>query len=261
MKTNSKSIHGCLPSPLGHLPWGECTAKPGKLFLHVFKWPVSGTLIVPGLKNQINKIHYLHSGEKLDFNQTDNDVYISVDSKMPYSMNTVIVIEHQDNPVTDKTQTILPENENVLQAVTAKRTGNLKLVTRRWMEEFGDWKYADCLDGWKGMTDRAGWEFRTLVPGEYSIELTYSCKRKDGFKQGICTIGDSQLFFESFDTGEQQVDRQRPDGFTDHPMQFKTYAIGRVVLPEARRYKLTVKPANETDGFFALKSVHLVPYK
>jgi alpha-L-fucosidase len=31
MKVNGQSIHGTTASPLGEVPWGRCTAKPGKL--------------------------------------------------------------------------------------------------------------------------------------------------------------------------------------------------------------------------------------
>jgi len=48
MKINGESIYGTTASPLGEVPWGRCTARPGKLYLHVFDWPANGKLEVAG---------------------------------------------------------------------------------------------------------------------------------------------------------------------------------------------------------------------
>ena len=37
-----------IPTPLGPIPWGECTTRGDTLFLHVFQWPADGRLVVPG---------------------------------------------------------------------------------------------------------------------------------------------------------------------------------------------------------------------
>lgn len=58
-KVNGESIRGtrASPFPAGHLPWGRCTIKSvgdGRtvLYLHVFDWPTSGPIIVPGIYNE-----------------------------------------------------------------------------------------------------------------------------------------------------------------------------------------------------------------
>ncbi|MGD0093226.1 MAG: alpha-L-fucosidase, partial [Planctomycetota bacterium] len=55
IKVNSESLYAASPSPFAKLPWGRCTGKPGKLFLHVFNWPKDGKLDVPGLSNKVAK--------------------------------------------------------------------------------------------------------------------------------------------------------------------------------------------------------------
>jgi len=47
MKKNGEAIYATTANPLGSVPWGRITAKPGRLFLHVFEWPQDGTLFVP----------------------------------------------------------------------------------------------------------------------------------------------------------------------------------------------------------------------
>ena len=59
MDVNGQSIHGTSASVLPNLPWGRCTVKPGKLFLHVFDWPADGRLQVPGLNSPVSKAYLL----------------------------------------------------------------------------------------------------------------------------------------------------------------------------------------------------------
>jgi alpha-L-fucosidase len=96
MKVNSESIYGTMASPLGEVPWGRCTAKPGKLYLHVFDWPTNGKLEVPGLKNKVKKAYLLADEKraKLLLTRTSAEkVVITVPSKAADPVNTVIVLE------------------------------------------------------------------------------------------------------------------------------------------------------------------------
>jgi len=96
MKVNSESIYGTTASPLGSLPWGRCTAKPGKLYLHIFDWPKDGKLNVPNLTTKVKKAYLLadNKHKKLEVNRAgDNEVIISVPEKAPDLINTVIVVE------------------------------------------------------------------------------------------------------------------------------------------------------------------------
>lgn len=96
MKVNSESIYGTTANPLGSLPWGRCTAKPGKLYLHVFDWPTDGKLKVPNFKTKVKKAYLLadkkRKGLAVD-RVGDNEATISVPEKAPDPINTVIVVE------------------------------------------------------------------------------------------------------------------------------------------------------------------------
>jgi len=96
MKVNSESIYGTTASPLGKVPWGRCTAKPGKLYLHVFAWPTNGKLEVSGLRNKVKKAYLLADKKraKLSVRREDEDkVVVSVPSEAPDPINTVVVVE------------------------------------------------------------------------------------------------------------------------------------------------------------------------
>jgi alpha-L-fucosidase len=51
MKVNSESIYGTTASPIGRPPWGRCTAKGNKLYLHVFDWRASSLPL--GARSQV----------------------------------------------------------------------------------------------------------------------------------------------------------------------------------------------------------------
>jgi len=99
MKLNSESIYGTTASPLGEVPWGRCTAKPGKLYLHVFDWPTNGQLEVTGVKNKVKKAYLLADKKqtKLHVMCVMRDgcekIVITVPSSAADPINTVIVLE------------------------------------------------------------------------------------------------------------------------------------------------------------------------
>jgi alpha-L-fucosidase len=96
MKINGESIYGTTASPLGQLPWGRCTAKPGKLYLHVFDWPADGKLTVPNLKNKVTKAYLLADTKHPSLpvkHISENEVTITIPEKAPDPINTVIVLE------------------------------------------------------------------------------------------------------------------------------------------------------------------------
>jgi len=100
MKVNSESIYGTTANPLGEVPWGRCTAKPGKLYLHVFDWPANTKLQVPGLKNKVKKAYLLADKKraKLLVTREDKDkIIVTVPAEAPDPVNTVVVLEIKNN--------------------------------------------------------------------------------------------------------------------------------------------------------------------
>ncbi len=95
MRINGESIYGTTASPLGELPWGRCTAKPGKLYLHVFDWPKDEKLQVPGLRNKVIKAYLLADKERseLAVRRKGKDKVITVPKEAPDKINTVIVLD------------------------------------------------------------------------------------------------------------------------------------------------------------------------
>ena len=95
MKVNGESIYGTTATAIGELPWGRCTAKPGRLYLHVFDWPENEKLLVPNLKGKVEKAYLLADRRRgeLVVERKGKDKTIAVPKEAPDKIDTVIVLE------------------------------------------------------------------------------------------------------------------------------------------------------------------------
>ncbi len=99
IKTNHESIYGTSASPFSYLPWGRCTRKGQKLYLHVFDYPLNGELSVP-MANQITKAYLLASpGKLLKVETKAGHSVIKIPSLALDKINTVIVVEFKGEPI------------------------------------------------------------------------------------------------------------------------------------------------------------------
>lgn len=98
MKTNGESIYGTTASPFSYLPWGRCTQKGNKLYLHVFDWPADGQISVP-LQNTIKKAYLLSDPKKtLRVEKSAAKNTISLAGKAPDPVASVVVVELNGSP-------------------------------------------------------------------------------------------------------------------------------------------------------------------
>ncbi|MCX6134257.1 MAG: alpha-L-fucosidase [Ignavibacteriales bacterium] len=103
MKVNGEAIYETKASPFKNLEWGRCTQKTidggVRLYLHVFKWPASGKLVVPGILNE-PKIAYLladRERQHLLVRRQEDAIVINVPGKAPDPINSVIVLDVRGN--------------------------------------------------------------------------------------------------------------------------------------------------------------------
>ncbi|MEE8472520.1 MAG: hypothetical protein V3S82_05065, partial [Dehalococcoidia bacterium] len=59
MAINGESIYGTQASPFAQPQWGRYTTKPGRLYAHVFDWPVDGRLEIPVLERPYREAQLL----------------------------------------------------------------------------------------------------------------------------------------------------------------------------------------------------------
>ncbi len=98
MKINGDAIYGTTASPFSFLPWGRCTQKGNKLYLHIFDWPKNGKISIP-LLNKIEKAYLISGPDKLlkvEKSMTKNTISLPVDATDKIA--SVVVVELSETP-------------------------------------------------------------------------------------------------------------------------------------------------------------------
>ncbi len=248
LEKNKESVYGTSYSAFPELTWGDCTTKPGKLYLHVFDWPKNCVLRVPGLSCKIDSIKLLDGGKKLKYSSEAGDVMVKLPAEMSDQMDTVLVVAYEGDLKVDPVRTIMDGCETTMFALDAKLSGETKTKKISWMEEFGDWKHANIVEKWKTEKDAATWKFRAPKAGQYWVELDYSYPSKSKRQEAVIQLSNSQqLLFETKDTG-------------DKASHFQPHRIGVVDIP-AGQVEMSVYPVGAEDAFINLRSVKLIPFE
>jgi alpha-L-fucosidase len=100
MKTYGEAIHATTANPLGEVDWGRITAKPGKLFLHVFNWPKGNFITVPS-KGLVNTRAYMladHARTPLRCEATAESLKVTLIPGFQNPYASVAVLETGENP-------------------------------------------------------------------------------------------------------------------------------------------------------------------
>jgi len=239
MDLNGESIYGTTANPFKRLPWGRCTQKPGKLYLHVFDWPADGKLVVPGLENEVKKAYLLADGKSLDAARDGSKVVVSVPEKPLDPIDTVVVLEIEGKPVVGEVTATQAEGGAItLNARDAQPHGkNIRY-------EQGGGK--DNIGFWTDPEDYVTWVLRVSEGGEFDVEITYACTPPGGSEFTV-EVGDQKLDGKVESTGSWTA--------------FETKKLGRMKLGEDR-HTLTVRAKDKVgEGVMNLQSIVLKSVK
>ena len=88
---NGEAIYGTTAGPLQQLGWCRTTAKPGKVYVHVFDWPADGVIVLDGV--QARSASLLADGTPLELHADTAGVRIEAPTTAPDADATVIVLE------------------------------------------------------------------------------------------------------------------------------------------------------------------------
>ena len=98
---NGESVYGTKASPI-ETPVNclyRCTAKAGKLYVHIFAWPWSGSLKISGVMNVVEKIFLLSDPDRkeLEFKQQGQDIVINLPSKALDPVDNIAGLEMRNS--------------------------------------------------------------------------------------------------------------------------------------------------------------------
>jgi alpha-L-fucosidase len=93
LEVNGEAIYGTKPGPFQGLGWVRSTAKPGKVYLHVFDWPEDGVLKLPSLPQTVSGATLLQDPDTALGVESDGDgVTVSGPAVAPDPLATVVVL-------------------------------------------------------------------------------------------------------------------------------------------------------------------------
>lgn len=239
MDVNGQSIYGTTASPFQRLVWGRCTQKPGKLFLHVFQWPTDGTLVVPGLQNDVQRAYLLAhpDQEGVAAKREAENVILTLPDVTPDPWDTVIVLEIDGDPLVTQADVRQAEDRTITLLARDADTHGERI-------QYESGKGKDNIGFWTDPEEWVSWVCRVDTPGKFSVEVRYACTSPGGSAYTI-EVADQKLNAKTVATG----------GWTT----FATHKVGTVTLT-ADRHILAVKADDlKGEGVMNLQSVMLKP--
>ncbi len=166
MAVNGESIHGSSASPFRKLPWGRCTQKDGKLYLHVFEWPAGGGLVVPGLRNSIKSARLLADGTRLDCVRGGGDWVIQLPATMPDPLATVIAVEIDGAVAIDHQYLSNAADGGIALEI---KTADIEQPSYGEKMQVGRADGQEYIGNWKERDASLSWEFKNVRSGTYKI--------------------------------------------------------------------------------------------
>jgi alpha-L-fucosidase len=264
MKVNGESIYGTTASPFAKLMWGRCTKKElnngAILYLHVFNWPVDGTLVIPGLKNKVKQA-YLLANRKTETNpvsavlsglfrlfagqqnlktQTvDGDVKVYLPKEPLDAIDTVVVLTIEGKLQVDK---LLPKQSNdgtmtftaQIADIQNVNGSNTQLETKDDIRNIGFWTHPKSRVNWLFQMDKPG---RFEVTGDIAVEAP---------KSSFTIIVDDQKL---------NVTVESTSGYD----KFVKTKLGEITLTQAGEHQLEIKPIDKQWQPINLRSIVLTP--
>ena len=234
MDANAESIHGSSASPLPALPWGRCTVKPECLYLHVFDWPESGKLLVPGLRNAPKSVSLAADSGKHQITWTrlgPADLVLDLDAALLPAhaldaADTVIRVEYAGELDVDPSMVIAPLGYPI-----TFRSADAEFRGEGFSYVFDHvWGIRQYITmDWKRPDQSLIWKTRIPAAGSYTVSITYGADRACLRSRYVVTIG-------GLTAAEAPVEST---GGWHEP---KTFVLGPIDLPAGGETELAVKP-------------------
>jgi alpha-L-fucosidase len=242
MRVNGEAIYDTTASPFKSLPWGRCTKKVtaggATLFLHVFKWPADGKLLVPGLRNDVTTCYLLADASKkpLPTEAGADGLAISVPLEAPDPISSTVVLNINGAPTVDRAALISQDYD-----------GSISLPASE-ARLHGDDIQAENLAGhdsigfWTNPGDWADWEFMVTAPGQFTVSADVAAP--DAASLDL-TVGGSHLRADTKATGSYE--------------RFRTFKFGSIEIAAPGTVTLAMRPVTEGWHPVNLRSLRLTP--
>ncbi len=227
MQVNGESIYGTSACPLAEAPWGRCTVKGTKLYLHVFGWPADLQLHINGLLNEVRRAHVLTKPDwKLAVTKENSVITVSLPAGQIDDIDSVIVLELADAPKSDPP--IITQGSD-----SAFNLDYLNAVTKGNAVKRFNRNGRFHISKWTGPKDSAAWSLLVSQAGNYKVRIHYSAPAEWSGAKYVVIVGKETL------TGTVQT--------TGPGYHYAAFNLGTIPIPKAGRYTVVVRPANSSN--------------
>jgi alpha-L-fucosidase len=243
MKVNGEAIYGTSASPFKKLPWGRCTQKAGKLYLHVFDWPKDGVLVVPGLKNGVIKARLLADAKQtpLPVSVVDAGVAIKVPTEAPDKIASVVVVDIQGGA--EVAPYTIPQAADGRLSLTAADT-DLHGETFKFQDSNG----IGNIGYWVNPAEWMSWDVNVKTPGKFDVTVEFACENDSPGTEYTVAVGDQKVSGKVDSTGSWD--------------KFVAKKIGTLTLSTAGQQTIALKVVKMPGrAVMNLKSITLTPAK
>ncbi|MCB9035720.1 MAG: alpha-L-fucosidase [Lewinellaceae bacterium] len=240
MQQNSESIYGTTGSPFLDIPWGYCTVKGNRLYLHVFDPPEDGALILEGLTTAVTAAHLLADPQqKLLFTQDGTTLRFELPPILPDTINTVLVVDLAGPP--EVLPPVIQADENgafLLDHYTAQTYG----ATVKRFNRKGKFH----LSKWAAPQDSAVWYFEVERPQRYELSIAYAVQPEWAGQPFVVRLNGQEIKAQVEETGDWY--------------DYQTFVLDTIAILRAGQQKLTICPAEELLGYLMyFKAIELKP--
>jgi alpha-L-fucosidase len=237
-KGNGDSIRGTQRTPLPVQAWGESTRKGNTLFLHVLSWPKKGHIVVGGLKSKVKQAYVLADPKKtpLEVERAgDLDVIVQGPATAPDTADTVIALELEGEPATDRARLLSTEVPvDTLRAFDGILGGGLS---------YGAGKSKDAyVLGWTKPDDAVSWLVRVREPATFEVGISYDADAKWAGNTFNVKVGQKTL----------------PGTTAETPA---SHILGKVTVEPGQKIEIAVEPTKIAPGteLLRLRALTLTP--
>jgi alpha-L-fucosidase len=235
MKHNGDSIYGTTASPFKSLPWGRCTRKGSRLYLHVFNRPGDGVLHVPMAGTVSGARLLADSATPLPFTCGSDGLRISLPATLADPDDTVITSDVQGD--VEQIATVFrqaPGGTLQLLAQDADVAGGVQIEGNP--PNLGYWTNVDGIASWPILIDH---------PSQFTVTIEYALDPGSPGSEYVLSLGDRSLSHKLAVT---------------HGWQDYTRVQAGTLAVEKGRTVLSIKPAKKPAiGLMNLRSVTLAP--
>lgn len=183
---HGEAIFGALDTPYGDLPWGVCTCRPGKLYLHLFELPSQDTLFLPGLQSTVTRVSFLLDEKKqaLQCKTVAGGLEIDLTSVPDFVVftsehDTVIAVEHEGELIVDPMPVLDQDLDNrFIPALASESTGvELRSFRRPLFVDHGTNAYCphdDYVHGFNRTDAGVKWAFSNTAENTFFVNVEYA---------------------------------------------------------------------------------------